>query len=154
MNLTTINPIKNGIELDRREANVYSFIKDLYNILEVADKVAMQKLVKKHRVSSTVPTILKKGGIIKSTTRGCYEWSSVPPTAMMAKECTRRERDYQKARQQELKDKKAKKESEEVLFEVDGKALKVEDNKKTQMTGAVIKLLWGLITIRIKFLYK
>lgn len=64
----------------------FSFMKELSSSIKSGKKLVMSDLVKKHKISKTLPTVLKNMGVIKKNNNGDYEWKTTPVTKKLAEQ--------------------------------------------------------------------
>ncbi len=114
----------------------FEALKDLHKVLLYTDKIQVGRWAKEHKITSSTASFLQKGGIIKKKNKNgvTWEWSTIPPNMKMAEELVNRI-------------------NEKISSYISPASKTVKTTDKLILKFSVVKLLWGLIQIKINHHY-
>lgn len=136
-----------------------NFLLELESVLQVTDKVSMNRLLEKHGVYKIAPKILKDNKIIQTngerSVKCRYEWSSkIRPNLQMAiklvSECKAYHANYQRHLYKKKKSLTKKDKSAELKNEIKTSELVKKNHIQIiEKQGKKISILWGVISLEI-----
>lgn len=131
------------METRAKEQNIEKYLKvlqELKMILDHTPHLSMLKFSEKHNVTKNLSTVLQKGGIIKLTKKGRFpqwQWISIEPNKHMAAKTLQELSKLNPPRKKEIK-------NQNTILD------RPKKTKKSIVDYYEIKMLFGLITFRIK----